>query len=151
MTEAPQKDGIYEKNGQLYASQQGQDLALFVFPLVTAGKSVAPGYDWSDYLQSFVKQYVPLPAVSNPPTIQGLTFSQQMRTGDQWFNYSQQTCNGYPLYYVAGKSQGAKTERPALFQPATIAQLTQAASTEPAPTELGSGDDDGGPINYLGP
>ncbi|ALW88005.1 hypothetical protein [Deinococcus actinosclerus] len=146
MTEGPQKDSIYEKNGQLYARRQGKDLALFVFPLVKGGQSVAAGYDWSAYLLSFVKQYVPLQTVTDPPTIQGLTFSHQVRTGDQWFNYSQQTCNGYPLYYVDGVPQGAKTEQPALFQPATIAQLTNSTSAE-----LESGGDEGGPTSFLGP
>jgi len=157
MTEGPQKDSIYEKNGQLYARRQGKDYLLFIYtPLQQAMDDrhpVALGAEWSVYNQSFVKKYVPMPVVTSFPT--DMDFNSQTRPAGDWYPYPQQTVNGWPLYYVVDLpgGQGAKTDQPALFEPATTSLPRIKPNPNPATTTAG-GDDgvgDGWPPKYWGP
>ena len=114
-----------------------------------AGRYEVPfGDTWPQYNSSFVRQYVPMPVVTNLPS--GPTFTTQERTGDNWYGYAQMLCNGWPLYYVENLNQGNKTIQPAMFEPATPTMTPPTGQT----TEMNSTDDDGGegwPPNLWGP
>ncbi|UBV43023.1 hypothetical protein LAJ19_02015 [Deinococcus taeanensis] len=141
-----QFDTITLKGSQLYATRKGKDYPLFVYtPLAQsyAGRYEVPlGAEWPQYNRAFVQQYVPVYAQFTGQLPAGLTFSTQERPNDPWYGYQQLLCNGWPLYYVEHLHQGAKTEQPALFEPATQGMTPPSGPDEPVVTW---------PPVYLGP
>ncbi|GGR98367.1 hypothetical protein [Deinococcus sedimenti] len=155
MTQNNNFTGISLRNGQLYATRQGRDYALFIYtPLREAytGQYEVPfGVNWQQYNKPFVKQYVPMPVVSSLPS--GFTFTSQDRPGDTWYGYQQQICNGWPLYYVENVHQGGQTMQPAMFEPAMqpLTPPNQNNSAMEINQSTAEGEEVGFPGPYLGP